>query len=90
MAARTRANRRRRAKRVPAKALKASADHRRASTVGFDNPFADVGAAYLDLPRRILVCRTPFHVWLEYVHFGQRLVSAVSTMCALQSRHLPR
>jgi hypothetical protein len=90
MPASTRAKSRRRAKRVPARALQAAADHRRTLNISVDSPFLDLGTAYLELPRRIMACRTPFQIWLEYIHFGQRLFSAVSAMFALPSRQLPR
>lgn len=90
MADSTRAKRHRRAKRAPAKALQAAADHRRTLNIGVDSPFVDIGIAYLELPRRVMACRTPFQLWLEYVHFGQRLFSAFSAMFALPSRQLPR
>jgi hypothetical protein len=53
-------------------------------------PLAGVVTSYLDLPGRLLACRTPLELWLEYASFGPRLVSAVIASFSPPSHTLRR
>jgi hypothetical protein len=83
-----------RRRRPPARALQGPRAHRRATTPEAlsspASPFTDIAAAYVDLPGRLLACRTPLQVWVAHVDSGQRLVSAVFTPFFPQTQMVPR
>jgi hypothetical protein len=80
--------------RASSKALRASTSHRRktidANPVRIPLPFERFVAAYVELPGRLLSCRTPLQVWFEYLQFGQRVASAMVVPFPIQGHTLSR
>jgi hypothetical protein len=77
------------------KPLSASAAHRLAAQPidqgpRPENPATAFVSAAAELPARLLACRSPFEVWLAYLHFTQRIVLATPSFYSFPGHALPR